>query len=87
MMKKLVLYGFLALMLTNPTLSYAQSNQPPDQLLENGVKMILDAMKIFIQNLPQFAAPEVLDNGDIIIRRKRPKNEKSNENSETQTRT
>ena len=55
--------------------------------MENGVKMILDAMKIFIQNLPQYAAPEVLDNGDIIIRRKRPENEKSNENSETQTRT
>ena len=86
-MKKLVLSGFVALMLTNPTLSYAQSNQPPDQLMENGVKMILDAMKIFIQNLPQFAAPEVLDNGDIIIRRKRPENKKSNENSETQTRT
>ena len=87
MMKKLVLSGFVALMLTNPTLSYAQSNQPPDQLLENGVKMILDAMKIFIQNLPEYETPEVLDNGDIIIRRKRPKNEKSNENSETQTRT
>jgi hypothetical protein len=86
-MKKFVLSGFVALMLTNPTLSYAQSNQPPDQLMENGVKMILDAMKIFIQNLPQYAAPEVLDNGDIIIRRKRPENEKSNENSETQTRT
>jgi len=86
-MKKFVLSGFVALMLTNPTLSYAQSNQPPDQLMENGVKMILDAMKIFIQNLPQYEAPEVLDNGDIIIRRKRPENEKSNENSETQTRT
>ena len=86
-MKKLILSGFVALMLSNPTLSYAQSNQPPDQLMENGVKMILDAMEIFIQNLPQYEAPEVLDNGDIIIRRKRPKNEKSNENSETQTRT
>jgi hypothetical protein len=86
-MKKFVLSGFVALMLTNPTLSYAQSNQPPDQLMENGVKMILDAMKIFIQNLPQYAAPEVLDNGDIIIRRKRPENEKSNEKSKTQTRT
>ena len=86
-MKKLVLSGFVALMLINSTLSYAQSNQPPDQLMENGVKMILDAMKIFIQNLPQYAAPEVLDNGDIIIRRKRPENEKSNESSETQTRT
>ena len=86
-MKKLVLSGFVALTLTNPTLSYAQSNQPPDQLLENGVKMILDAMKIFIQSLPQYETPEVLDNGDIIIRRKRPENEKSNEKSETQTRT
>ena len=87
MMKKLVLSGFVALTLTNPTLSYAQSNQPPDQLLENGVKMMLDAMKIFIQSLPQYETPEVLDNGDIIIRRKRPENEKSNEKPKTQTRT
>ena len=86
MMKKLVLSGFVALMLTNPTLSYAQSNQPPDQLLENGVKMILDAMKIFIQSLPQYETPEVLDNGDIIIRRKRPENEKSNEDPKARTR-
>lgn len=86
-MKKLVLSGLMALMLSTPTLSYAQSNQPPDQLIENGVKMILDAMKIFIQNLPQYEAPEVLDNGDIIIRRKQPENENSNEDPETRART
>ena len=73
-------------MLSTPTLSYAQSNQPPDQLMENGIKMILDAMKIFIQNLPQYEAPEVLDNGDIIIRRKQLENEKSNEDPKARTR-
>ena len=86
-MKKLALSGLIAAMLSTPTLSYAQSDQPPDQLMENGIKMILDAMKIFIQNLPQYETPEVLDNGDIIIRRKRPKNENSNEDPKNQTRT
>ena len=85
-MKKLILLGFVALMLTGPTPSYAQSNQPPDQLMEKGVQMILDAMKIFIQNLPQYEAPEVLDNGDIIIRRKQLENEKSNEGPKARTR-
>ena len=85
-MKKLVLSGLIAVMLSTPTLSYAQSNQPPDQLMENGIKMILDAMEIFIQNLPQYEAPEVLDNGDIIIRRKKLENEKSNENPKARTR-
>ena len=85
-MKNLVRSGFVALMLIVPTLSYAQSNQPPDQLMEKGVQMILDAMKIFIQNLPQYEAPEVLDNGDIIIRRKQLKNEKSNEAPKARTR-
>ena len=85
-MKNLALSGFVALMLTVPTLSYAQSNQPPDQLMEKGVQMILDAMRIFIQNLPQYEAPEVLENGDIIIRRKQLKNEKSNEDPKARTR-
>ena len=85
-MKNLVRSGFVALMLIAPALSYAQSNQPPDQLMEKGVQMILDAMKIFIQNLPQYEAPEVLDNGDIIIRRKQLKNEKSNEAPKARTR-
>ena len=85
-MKKLILLAFVALMLTGPTPSHAQSNQPPDQLMEKGVQMILDAMKIFIQNLPQYEAPKVLDNGDIIIRRKQLKNEKSSEDLKAGTR-
>ena len=36
------------------------------------MKMILDALELFIQNIPQYEAPEILDNGDIIIRRVRP---------------
>ena len=86
-MNKLVLSGLIAVMLSTPTLSYAQSNQSPDQLMENGIKMILDAIEIFIQNLPQYEGPEVLDNGDIIIRRKQPKSENSNEEPENRTRT
>ena len=76
-MKKLLLMACVTFIIISSPTTYAQTNQAPDQLMENGVKMILDAMKLFIQNLPQYEAPQLLDNGDIIIKRKQPKkNEK-----------
>jgi len=51
----------------------AQSNAPdPDVLLEEGTKKILRAFELFIMTIPQYEMPEVLPNGDIIIRRKNP---------------
>lgn len=51
----------------------AQSNSPdPDVLLEEGTKKILRAFELFIMTIPQYEMPEVLPNGDIIIRRKNP---------------
>jgi hypothetical protein len=29
-------------------------------------------MGLFLQSIPQYEAPEILENGDIIIRRKNP---------------
>ncbi|MDX1580531.1 MAG: hypothetical protein R3360_02795 [Alphaproteobacteria bacterium] len=33
---------------------------------------LLDAMGGFVKSIPQYEAPVVLDNGDILIRRKNP---------------
>jgi hypothetical protein len=38
-------------------------------MLEGGMKMMLQALDLMISAIPQYAAPEVLPNGDIIIRR------------------
>lgn len=39
------------------------------------VEKMLGALELFIDDLPQYAAPEVLPNGDILIRRLNPKTE------------
>lgn len=46
--------------------------QDPGVLLEEGTKKILKAFELFLLTIPQYEAPEVLPNGDIIIRRKQP---------------
>jgi hypothetical protein len=37
-----------------------------------GISKLLQALQMFVKSVPQFAAPEVLPNGDIIIRRIHP---------------
>ncbi|MDP6305638.1 MAG: hypothetical protein QF869_07150 [Alphaproteobacteria bacterium] len=64
----------VAVMLLMPMSTSAQSHgdnqQDPRELLEGGVKMMLQALELFINTIPQYEEPEVLENGDIIIRRK-----------------
>jgi len=43
-----------------------------EQALRNGLEDILRALKLLLQAVPQYQMPEVLDNGDIIIRRQHP---------------
>ena len=44
----------------------------PEDMIEDGMKMILNALQLLLKSIPQYKAPEVLENGDIIIRRVRP---------------
>ncbi|MEQ8804188.1 MAG: hypothetical protein RIE87_10815 [Rhodospirillales bacterium] len=71
----------LALMLAAAPVTAAQAqSQPaePEALLEEGTKKILRAFELFIMTIPQYEMPEVLPNGDIIIRRKNPPGEGKN---------
>jgi hypothetical protein len=49
----------------------SQQNNPED-MIEDGLKMILNALQLLLISLPQYKVPEVLENGDIIIRRIQP---------------
>jgi hypothetical protein len=40
-----------------------------------GLSKLLQALGMFVKSVPQFSAPEVLPNGDIIIRRIHPQDE------------
>src|SRR3546814_11541376 len=48
----------------------APENSPSD-LAREGLESMLRALRLLVESIPQYELPEVLDNGDIIIRRKR----------------
>jgi hypothetical protein len=75
-MNKLLLIISLAVALSLPTATKAQDKQSPEIMIEEGVKMVLQAFELILKTIPQYSAPEVLDNGDIIIRRVVPEKEK-----------
>ena len=57
----------------------------PDKMLEDGMRMILSAIELFLKSIPEYNAPEILENGDIIIRRVQPTKklpDRSNEGKE-----
>ena len=41
-------------------------------MAQEGAQKLMLALELMLQAIPQYALPEILDNGDIIIRRKRP---------------
>jgi len=65
----------LLLSLAQPTLVAAQTPPPaqdegPKVLLEDATRKILKAFELFMMTIPQYELPEVMPNGDIVIRRK-----------------
>ncbi len=56
----------------------------PEEMIEDGLKMILNALQLLLKSLPQYKAPEVLENGDIIIRRVPPGERKPKMGDKTQ---
>jgi hypothetical protein len=44
----------------------------PGEIIEDGMNIVLNSLKLLLKSIPQYKAPEVLKNGDIIIRRVTP---------------
>lgn len=59
----------LPLVLSGP--AFADEKRPEDLAVE-GIAKIMSALEMFISSIPMYGAPEVLPNGDIIIRRRNP---------------
>lgn len=74
--RALLTLPFLAVFLaTFPMTGQAQAADPAKEAqrqFELGTEMILDGLRMLIERIPQFSAPEILPNGDIIIRRRNP---------------
>ncbi len=50
-------------------------NGNPSELAQEGAQKLMLALELMLQAIPQYAMPEILDNGDIIIRRLNPTEE------------
>lgn len=55
----------------------AAAEKSPEELAREGLAKLLSALDLFIGSIPQYATPEILPNGDIIIRRIHPETEKT----------
>tara|TARA_B100000676_G_scaffold57297_1_gene56402 strand:+ start:162 stop:419 length:258 start_codon:yes stop_codon:yes gene_type:complete len=66
----------LAFTLSVSSAGYADEKKSPEVMIEEGAKMIFDALDLVLKVIPQYETPEILENGDIIIRRKNPKEDK-----------
>ncbi len=47
--------------------------ESPSDLAREGLEQMMRALRLLVESIPQYELPEVLENGDIIIRRKDPK--------------
>jgi len=55
-----------------PALAQESTLKDAQEEAVEGIGKLLQALQLFVKSVPQFAAPEVLPNGDIIIRRIHP---------------
>jgi hypothetical protein len=55
-----------------PALAQESTLKDAQEEAAEGIGKLLQALQLFVKSVPQFAAPEVLPNGDIIIRRIHP---------------
>ena len=76
-MKGLFLAISLAFTLSTSNVVYADEKKSPEVMIEEGAKMIFEALDLVLKAIPQYEAPEILENGDIIIRRKIPTEDKN----------
>ena len=69
----------LALILAAATPSFADSHAPKsdtteqqaiERQLTEGFDEIMDGLRLMLKRIPQYDPPEILPNGDIIIRRR-----------------
>ena len=47
-----------------------EQQESPGALAREGLEHMMRALRLLVESIPQYELPEILDNGDIIIRRK-----------------
>src|SRR5690349_18952836 len=57
---------------TPPAQAQDTTLQDAQKQAVEGIGKLLEALRMFVKSVPQYSAPEVLPNGDIILRRVNP---------------
>lgn len=64
-------------------ITLADEKRSADELAVEGISKLMDALRLFVDAIPQYSTPEILENGDIIIRRKNKKEMEEQEEKES----
>lgn len=87
-MKRRLLGVCLAAMLVGAGPAPVQAQEKgADDLAVEGLSKLIDALSVFIDSIPQYETPELLENGDIIIRRKNKDDDKKEDKDTTMEKT
>ena len=57
----------------DPLARTGEPDAKAEQEFKEGVEKLIRAFQMMLRSVPQYDAPEILENGDIIIRRKPPR--------------
>lgn len=82
-LRRLACAAAIAAALAAPTAFAQQDRTDPKDLAIEGLDKIMSALELLLMAIPTYELPEVLPNGDIIIRRSRPTPEREAPESET----
>ena len=50
---------------------HGHSREEVEEMAREALEQLMQALELFIESIPQYEMPEINENGDIIIRRKR----------------
>ncbi|MEQ8354396.1 MAG: hypothetical protein RH942_02570 [Kiloniellaceae bacterium] len=59
----------------NSTGQNSTGQNSPGEMAREGLEQMMRALSLLVESIPQYELPEILENGDIIIRRKQPDRE------------
>ena len=59
--------------------AWAAEDKSAEQLARLALEQMLKAFEQLLRSIPQYAMPEILDNGDIIIRRIHPRGDRGDD--------
>lgn len=80
-----VMAAFLMVGQINP--SFAADDKGAGDMAVEGLTRLMDALELFVDAIPLYEAPEILENGDIIIRKKNKESEEDDVPSTEETST